>query len=71
MTESRARRNGVALYMASMPLIFFDDMPEAQGTARVSGAAGTAAASVELSHGMDTGGTSPFSSFPTLEQPFS
>lgn len=36
----------------------------------MSGVAGTAAASVELRHVMDTGGHSPFSSFPALEQPF-
>lgn len=70
MTESRARRNDVAPYMASMTLVSIDGMPGAQETARVSGAAGTAAASVELRHWMDTGGTAPFSSFPTLEQPF-
>lgn len=46
MTESRARLNGVAPYMASMPLVSIDGMPEAQETARLSGAAGTAAASL-------------------------
>lgn len=45
MTGSRARRNGVAPYMGSMPLVLIDAMPEAQETARLSGAAGTAAAS--------------------------
>lgn len=45
MTGSRARRNGVAPYMASMLLVLIDDMPEAEETARLSGAAGTAAAS--------------------------
>lgn len=69
MTESRARRNGVAPYMASMTLVSIDGMPGAQETARVSGAAGMAAASVELRNGMDTGGTAPFSSYPELEQP--
>ncbi|MFJ5855696.1 hypothetical protein ACIQCT_22580 [Enterobacter cancerogenus] len=45
MTGSRARRNGVAPYMASMDFGVIDAMPEAQETARLSGAAGTAAAS--------------------------
>lgn len=48
MTGSRARRNGVAPYMASMLLVLIDDMPEAQETARLSGAAGTAAASRDV-----------------------
>jgi len=34
--------------MVSMPLVFIDDMPEAQETARQSGAAGTAAASEDV-----------------------
>ncbi len=54
MTGSRARRNGVAPYMASMLLVLIDAMPEAQETARLSGAAGTAAASGVLRHGMET-----------------
>ncbi len=45
MTGSRARRNGVAPYMASMVFDVIDGMPEAQETARQSGAARTAAAS--------------------------
>ncbi|EQB9980189.1 hypothetical protein ISU95_21745 [Enterobacter cloacae] len=53
MTGSRARRNGVAPYMALMPLVLIDAMPEAQETARLSGAAGTAAASGVLRHGME------------------
>ncbi|HCL8067257.1 hypothetical protein JJQ50_08930 [Enterobacter cloacae] len=53
MTGSRARRNGVAPYMASMPLVLIDAMPEAQETVRLSGAAETAAASVGLRHGME------------------
>ena len=53
MTGSRARRNGVAPYMALMPLVLIDAMPEAQETARLSGAAGTATASVGLRHGME------------------
>jgi len=48
MTGSRARRNGVAPYMASMDFGVIDDMPEAQKTARLSGAAGTAAASGDV-----------------------
>jgi hypothetical protein len=48
MTESRARRNGIAPYMLLMPLVFIDDMQEAQYTARLSGAAGTAAASADV-----------------------
>ncbi|WP_202562327.1 hypothetical protein [Enterobacter cancerogenus] len=53
MTLSRVRQNGVAPYMASMPLVLIDAMPEAQETARLSGAAGTATASVGLRHGME------------------
>lgn len=48
MTGSRARRNGVAPYMASMDFGVIDAMPEAQETARLSGAAGTAAASGDV-----------------------
>ncbi|HID3974813.1 TPA: hypothetical protein ACXE0Z_004277 [Enterobacter cloacae] len=55
MAGSRARRNGVAPYMASMDFGVIDAMPEAQETARLSGAAGTAAASGGmLRHGMET-----------------
>lgn len=46
MTVSRVRRNGVALYMVSMSFCVIDAMKQAQETARLSGAAGTAAASV-------------------------
>ncbi|MEE9955459.1 hypothetical protein IV511_18855 [Enterobacter quasihormaechei] len=53
MTIRRARRNGVASYMALMPLVLIDAMPEAQETARLSGAAGMAAASGWLRHGME------------------
>ena len=56
MTGSRARRNGVAPYMASMDFGVIDDMPEAQETARLSGAAGTAAASVVLRQGWKPAG---------------
>jgi hypothetical protein len=55
MTISRARQNGVAPYMASMPLVLINAMPEAQETARLSGAAGTAAASgVLIPEGTDS-----------------
>ena len=37
MTGSRARRNGVAPYMASMDSGVIDAMPEAQETARLNG----------------------------------
>lgn len=46
MTVSRVRRNGVAPYMASTFYCVIDAMKQAQETARLSGAAGTAAASV-------------------------
>lgn len=54
MAGSRARRNGVAPYMASMDSGVIDAMPEAQETARLSGEAGTAAASVDVASGMET-----------------